>query len=99
MQPKIADFHRQLVTINHQLRSYCEKLKPPLLDTLGLNAALNKLIMETKKRAAFSLITNSMGLTGMRERVLAYGGYIDIDTYPNEGMQIHIQVGNDLKND
>lgn len=165
MQPKIADFHRQLVTINHQLRSYCEKLKPPLLDTLGLNAALNKLIMETKKRAAFSLITSleqvnvenkqiplliyriiqemlsnavkhseatyvkiqlknynngfeifymdngvgcdmdtinqsdSMGLTGMRERVLAYGGYIDIDTYPNEGMQIHIQVGNDLKND
>lgn len=165
LHPKISDLHRQLVAINHQLRGYCEKLKPPLLDTLGLNAALNKLFMQTKQRAKFTLIhsiepietkndeiplliyriiqemlsnalkhsqatyvkiqltnkedgfeifymdngigcdveiihqSETMGLTGMRERVLAYNGYINIDSYPNEGMQIHIQVSEGVIND
>lgn len=159
LQTKIADFHQQLVSINHQLRAYCEILKPPLLDTLGLHAALNKLFMQTKKRANFTLIysieqinspnkyipifiyrliqemltnaikhsqatyvkiqllkydegfeitymdngigfdqsilknTKSMGLAGMRERVKTFNGYFEIDTYPNEGMQIQIRVG------
>lgn len=159
LQAKITDFHHQLVTINYQLRTYCEILKPPLLDTLGLNAALNKLFMQTKKRADFTLITkieqidspnkyiplfiyrlihemltnaikhshatyvkiqllkygkgfeikymdngigfdqkqlkysNTMGLAGMQERVRAYSGYFEIDTYPNEGLQIQIRVG------
>lgn len=159
LQTKIGDFHQQLVSINHQLRAYCEILKPPLLDTLGLNAALNKLFIQTKKRANFTLIfsieqiettnkyiplliyrliqemltnaikhsqatyvkiqllkyeggfeisymdngigfdqsilknSKSMGLTGMRERIRTYNGYFEIDTYPNEGVQIQIRVG------
>ncbi|SOC36470.1 sensor histidine kinase [Ureibacillus acetophenoni] len=161
LQAKITDFHHQLVSINHQLRAYCEILKPPLLDTLGLNAALNKLFMQTKKRANFTLLkkieqidlknkytplfiyrliqelltnaikhsqatyvkiqllpyengfeikymdngvgfdieklktSNSMGLAGMKERVRTYNGYFEIDTYPNEGLQIQIRVGED----
>lgn len=159
LQEKVSDFHQQLVSINHQLREYCEILKPPLLDTLGLNAALNKLFIQTKRRADFSLIykiehietmdkyiplliyrfiqemltnaikhsnatyvkiqlskykngfeimymdngigfdksilntTESMGLAGIRERVHTYNGYFKIDTYPEEGTQIHIRIG------
>lgn len=155
---EISDLNQQLIDINTQLRSYCEKLKPPLLDTLGLNAALNKLFMQTKQRAEFTLIhsvdsidshdsqmllliyrviqemlsnavkhsnatyvkiqlsscddgieifymdngvgcdldviahSESMGLKGMKERVLAFNGYIEIDSYPNEGMQITIKL-------
>nr|WP_198044658.1 ATP-binding protein [Lysinibacillus timonensis] len=160
LQPKakILNIKEQLVSINNQLRTFCEQLKPPLIDTLGLKAALKKLFMQTQKRADFTLIhsieeieTNnsqiplviyriiqemlsnamkhsqatyvkidlkplndgfkifymdngvgfdttkidqleSMGLRGIKERVLAYNGQIEIDTYPNEGMQIHIQV-------
>jgi len=159
LQVKLTDFHQQLVSMNHQLRSYCELLKPPLLDTLGLNAALNKLFLQTKKRAKFTLIysieeiettnkyvplfiyrtiqellnnaikhseatyvkidltqyaegfeilymdngvgfdkdilhhSTSMGLKGIIERVRTFNGYLEIDTYPNEGMQIQIRVG------
>lgn len=155
---EISELNQQLIDINTQLRSYCERLKPPLLDTLGLNAALNKLFLQTKQRAEFTLIhsidpidsqdsqlllliyrviqemlsnavkhsnatyvkiqltsyeggfeifymdngigcdldiiahSDSMGLNGMRERVLAFNGHIDIDSYPNEGMQIMIKL-------
>ncbi len=159
LQTKMVDLRYQLISINHQLRAYCEALKPPLLDTLGLTAALNKLFMQTRKRASFTLIstindieiknegwplliyrviqemlnnaikhsqatyvkilltqteygfeifymdngvgcdmnalniTKSMGLTGLKERVLAFNGSIVVDSYPNEGMQIQIKVG------
>ncbi len=165
LREKVVDVHQQLISITQQLRSYCEVLKPPLLDTLGLYAALNRLFMQTKKRADFSLIysvdqldttnegsplliyrviqemlnnaikhsqatyvkiqlknhqngfeilymdngvgcdmdslnqTEAMGLTGMRERVRAFNGYIVIDTYPNEGMQIQIKVEVERIND
>lgn len=157
LQTQISSIHRQLIEMNHQLRVYCEQLKPPLLDTLGLKAALNKLFMQTKKRASFTLIytidtvetldneinlliyriiqemlsnalkhseatyvkiqlttvengfkifymdngvgfdveniqSTSMGLNGMRERVLAFNGDIEIDSYPNEGMQIRVKI-------
>ncbi|CAM5218000.1 Two-component system sensor histidine kinase ComP OS=Ureibacillus acetophenoni OX=614649 GN=SAMN05877842_102390 PE=4 SV=1 [Ureibacillus acetophenoni] len=164
LQEKVADFHHQLMTINHQLREYCEILKPPLLDTLGLNAALNKLFIQTKRRAEFTLLhkienidttdkfvplliyrfiqelltnaikhsnatyvkvqlskynkgfeimymdngigfdpsilknTESMGIAGIRERVHTYKGDFIIDTYPDEGTQIRIRVG-DVEND
>ena len=41
-----------MVTSLHDLRAYCENLKPPLLDTLGLNAALEKLIRKVIERAS-----------------------------------------------
>lgn len=56
IQEKLAKIHKQMVDSLHELRTYCENLKPPLLDTLGLNAALEKLIRKVQERANFVLI-------------------------------------------
>ena len=56
IQQKLEKIHQQMITSLHDLRSYCENLKPPLLDTLGLNAALEKLIRKVIERASFELI-------------------------------------------
>ncbi|EON72110.1 sensor histidine kinase [Lysinibacillus sphaericus] len=56
IQWQLAKIHEQMITSLYDLRVYCENLKPPLLDTLGLNAALDKLIQKTRKRADFVLL-------------------------------------------
>lgn len=56
IQEKLAQIHKQMVDSLYELRAYCENLKPPLLDTLGLNAALEKLIRKVQERANFVLI-------------------------------------------
>ncbi|MFC9540470.1 sensor histidine kinase [Lysinibacillus sp. NPDC056959] len=56
IQQKLDKIHQQMITSLHDLRAYCENLKPPLLDTLGLNAALEKLIRKVIERASFKLI-------------------------------------------
>ncbi|MEB2300056.1 histidine kinase [Lysinibacillus xylanilyticus] len=56
IQQKLEKIHQQMITSLHDLRAYCENLKPPLLDTLGLNAALEKLIRKVIERASFELI-------------------------------------------
>ncbi|MGE8035081.1 sensor histidine kinase [Lysinibacillus sp. NPDC093692] len=56
IQQKLDKIHQQMITSLHDLRAYCENLKPPLLDTLGLNAALEKLIRKVIERASFELI-------------------------------------------
>lgn len=56
IQEQLAKIHQQMVASLHELRVYCENLKPPLLDTLGLNAALEKLIRNVTERANFMLI-------------------------------------------
>ena len=53
----VQSIHEQLIDINKQLRLYCEKLKPPLLHTLGLQAALNKLFRETAEKSRFHTYT------------------------------------------
>ena len=55
IQQKLVKVHKQMVASLHELRAYCENLKPPLLDTLGLNAALEKLIRKVIERASFEL--------------------------------------------
>lgn len=56
IQQKLVKIHKQMVASLHDLRAYCENLKPPLLDTLGLNPALEKLIRKVTERANFLLI-------------------------------------------
>ncbi len=56
IQEQLAKIHKQMLISLYELRSYCENLKPPLLDTLGLNAALEKLIRKVQERANFVLI-------------------------------------------
>ncbi|MGE7621666.1 ATP-binding protein [Viridibacillus sp. NPDC096237] len=56
MQQKILQLHQQLITVNVQLRQYCEQLKPPLLQMLGLEAALTKLFNQIENRAHFTLM-------------------------------------------
>jgi len=158
IQQKLVKVHKQMVTSLHELRAYCENLKPPLLDTLGLNAALEKLIRKVTERASFELIysidrlyledermnlmiyrlfqellnnalkhsyattveihlqeandgfeiiykddgvgcnveniivTESMGIRGMQERVKAFNGHFYIDSQVNEGIFIRITV-------
>ncbi len=158
IQQKLAMVHKQMVASLHDLRAYCENLKPPLLDTLGLNAALEKLIRKVSERASFMLIytidrlyledermnlmiyrlfqellnnalkhsysttveihlremedgfeilykddgvgcnvddiivTESMGIRGMQERIKAFNGNFHIDSQVNEGMSIRITV-------
>ncbi|MGR6902952.1 sensor histidine kinase [Lysinibacillus sp. BSL11] len=53
---KLTKLHEHMIISLNDLRGYCENLKPPLLDTLGLNAALEKLIQKIHKRANFVLI-------------------------------------------
>ncbi|MFL1996882.1 ATP-binding protein [Lysinibacillus irui] len=53
---RLIKLHEHMVTSLNDLRGYCENLKPPLLDTLGLNAALEKLIQKIHKRANFVLV-------------------------------------------
>lgn len=43
IQSKLVKVHEQMISSVHDLRAYCENLKPPLLDTLGLNASLKSL--------------------------------------------------------
>ncbi|WP_332651268.1 sensor histidine kinase [Lysinibacillus sp. 54212] len=45
----------QILDINYELRSYCENLSPPLLDTLGLNEALDTFFKKVKMQANFLL--------------------------------------------
>lgn len=54
---ELKKVHEHMLTSLHDLRLYCESLKPPLLDTLGLNAALEKLIQKTEERSKFTLIS------------------------------------------
>ncbi|MCS1395047.1 hypothetical protein J2D69_22400 [Lysinibacillus sphaericus] len=56
IQQLIQQHRENLVELNHQLRYYCGKLKPPLLEKQGLKAALNKLFAETDQRADFAII-------------------------------------------
>ena len=158
IQAKLGNIHEQMIASLHELRTYCENLKPPLLDTLGLNAALEKLIQKVYKRADFVLIytmdrlylederlnlmiyrvfqellnnalkhsyatsveihlkemsdgfeiiyidngvgcelqevmqSDSMGITGMKERVKAFNGQFYINTSIHEGMSIRITI-------
>ncbi len=158
IQPKLTKIHQQMVTSLHDLRAYCENLKPPLLDTLGLNAALEKFIRKVIERSNFVLIytidrlyledermnlmiyrlfqellnnalkhsyattveihlremddgfeiiykdngvgcnigdiivSESMGIQGMQERVKAFNGEFHINSQSNEGMFIRITV-------
>ena len=158
IQLKLVKIHEQMVASMHDLRAYCENLKPPLLDTLGLNAALEKLLQKVISRADFLLIytidrlylederlnlliyrlfqellnnalkhsdatsveihlietmdgfeitytdngvgcdlddlmlTNSMGIKGMQERVKAFNGKFQIQTSIHEGMSVQILI-------
>ena len=158
IQKKLGNIHEQMIASLHELRTYCENLKPPLLDTLGLNAALEKLIQKVYKRADFVLIytmdrlylederlnlmiyrifqellnnalkhsyatsveihlkemsdgfeivyidngvgcelqevtqSDSMGITGMQERVKAFNGQFYINSSIHEGMSIRITI-------
>ncbi|QGG52259.1 sensor histidine kinase [Lysinibacillus pakistanensis] len=56
LQTKLSKIHEHMLASLNDLRGYCENLKPPLLDTLGLNAALEKLIQKNHKRAEFVLV-------------------------------------------
>lgn len=56
IQSGLGKIHEHMITSLNDLRGYCENLKPPLLDTLGLNAALEKLIQKVHKRSDFVLI-------------------------------------------
>ena len=56
IQRNLSKVHDHMIASLTDLRGYCENLKPPLLDTLGLNAALEKLIQKIHKRAEFVLI-------------------------------------------
>ncbi|QQP15015.1 histidine kinase [Lysinibacillus agricola] len=56
IQSNLSKIHDHMLASLNDLRGYCENLKPPLLDTLGLNAALEKLIQKNHKRADFVLI-------------------------------------------
>ncbi|MGE7911390.1 sensor histidine kinase [Lysinibacillus xylanilyticus] len=158
IQQLIQQHREYLVELNQQLRYYCEKLKPPLLERQGLKAALDKLFAEINQRADFVLIfeledialdnaeiplliyrtvqellnnaikhsqatyvkiqlipilngfellyfdngvgcdlseierKNSMGLQGIKERIYAYNGFIQIESAPDEGMRVHIKI-------
>ncbi|WP_341300727.1 ATP-binding protein [Lysinibacillus sp. FSL H8-0500] len=74
IQGKLAKIHQQMVASLHELRAYCENLKPPLLDTLGLNAALEKLIKNVSERADFVLIytTDRLYLEDERMNLMIY---------------------------
>ena len=52
---KLIKLHEHMIISLNDLRGYCENLKPPLLDTLGLNP-FEKLIQKIHKRANFVLI-------------------------------------------
>ncbi|MFJ6267053.1 ATP-binding protein [Lysinibacillus xylanilyticus] len=154
----LTKIHDHMIASLNDLRGYCENLKPPLLDTLGLNAALEKFIQKVHKRADFVLIytidrlylederlnliiyrlfqelmnnalkhshaktveihlletedgfeinysddgvgckmddiivSDSMGIRGMQERVQAFNGQFSITTDVGEGMSIRIKV-------
>ncbi|GLC88726.1 ATP-binding protein [Lysinibacillus piscis] len=55
IQSKLSEIHEHMLTSLSDLRSYCENLKPPLLDTLGLSAALDKLLQKMQRRVPFVL--------------------------------------------
>lgn len=158
IQVNLTKIHDHMIASLNDLRGYCENLKPPLLDTLGLNAALEKLIQKVHKRADFVLVytmdrlylederlnlmiyrlfqellnnalkhsyantveihlletadgfeiiysddgvgckmdgiivSDSMGIRGMQERVQAFNGQFSINTNVGEGMSIRIKI-------
>ncbi|KOY82778.1 histidine kinase [Lysinibacillus macroides] len=71
---QLEKVHEQMVISLNDLREYCESLKPPLLDTLGLNAALEKLIQKIHKRVDFMLIytTDRLYLEDERLNLMIY---------------------------
>lgn len=52
---KLPLLHEQMIHSIDKLRAYCETLKPPLLKSMGLNAALERLSDKTAERADFVL--------------------------------------------
>lgn len=53
--PEDAPIREQLLDLHYELREFCETVHPPLLEAVGLEGALQKLIQKTKLRADFKL--------------------------------------------
>lgn len=53
---QLKNIHKQMISTINDLRTYCEDLKPPLLNTFGLNTALGQLIQKVKERADFEIL-------------------------------------------
>lgn len=162
---QVAEHRTQLIHLNHQLRYYCEQLKPPLLEKQNLPRALTKLFKDIDRIADFYIHSNienvsiehpdlplfiyrtfqellnnaikhsqatyinlqlhelpngfkleyydngigfdiqkinqteGIGLQGIKERVRAYEGMIEIESAPEEGMYVQIIIGEDGEND
>ncbi|MGE7109936.1 ATP-binding protein [Lysinibacillus sp. NPDC047702] len=102
IQQKLAKIHKQMVGSLHDLRTYCENLKPPLLDTLGLNAALEKLIRKVTERANFMLLytIDRLYLEDERMNLMIYRLFQEIlnnalkHSYART-VEIHLQETND----
>lgn len=54
---KLPLLYQEMITSIDKLRAYCETLKPPLLRSMGLNVALERLSERTAERANFVLNT------------------------------------------
>ncbi|MEC1178370.1 histidine kinase [Metasolibacillus meyeri] len=53
----IRGLYQQMQNNVQDLRTYCETLKPPVLDKLGLTAALSQLVQQVNSKAKFKLYT------------------------------------------
>lgn len=54
---QFLQLHKQMLQTVYQLRAYCETLKPPLLQQIGLHIALERLAEKIKDKAKFTLNT------------------------------------------
>lgn len=74
LNKEIHKLHQQLIHVNKKLRQYCECLKPPLFNTLGLETALNRLFKQVEERSTFTLIRmiKSIELTDAHLELLIY---------------------------
>lgn len=55
VKPMIKTIYKEMLSVSDSLRDYCETLKPPLLNSLGLNSALENLTKKISDRAEFVL--------------------------------------------
>lgn len=67
---ELPAIREQVLDVAYELREYCETLTPPLLNTVGLQAALEKLALKMKLRANFQ-VEQRLSISKIKEPIFS----------------------------
>ena len=91
----VSMLREQMLDVAYELREYCETLNPPLLATMGLEAALHKLVQKVNMRASFH-VEQSLQIDYLEDETLALMIYRVVQELYNNAIKhstaTHVQL-------